>query len=513
MFRRGPKTDNKKSKPSERNKNDPDGFDPTQFGVQAIADDDPDLLAELAGDFLLYSNQHVSRVSSCCTACSLALTHCLRALLCTSLLAEMGWDEGLLHKPKAQAAAAPRSSSAAGGKQTTPGSKAGSAPKHDPDLLAMGIDLQGIGSGSDDDDDAMDLDDGNDDPSLLDELGELGGGFDDETPDSASSSPRAAASGSDAHADEAPPARALPMRAPSNPALLKIEDDVAARKARALALSKAGHKEEALAMMRDARELEHSLGVQRNLEAVHQIAEEPEVVTEDTTAPSPGPVPPALPQRPRSSVSSAAAADAAATATTADNASSADTCDAALAPTSPLQRESSLTKDYTDTAALTAEAQALKSTALALSREGRKAEAIAQLKRAKALEDQVDRVNAARTGGDSSARGDSPPRNRRLSRGGNSSQNSSINSSFASSTTAGDDAPQAQRRAVPAAPPVPTTDAFSGLEEALVVAMKAYMVRAKELIKSDRQAAAEETRRIKELQAHHARLKEVRTQY
>jgi hypothetical protein len=60
---------------------------------------------------------------------------------------------------------------------------------------------------------------------------------------------------------------------------------------------------------------------------------------------------------------------------------------------------------------------------------------------------------------------------------------------------------------------VPTTDAFSGLEEALVVAMKAYMVRAKELIKSDRQAAAEETRRIKELQAHHARLKEVRTQY
>jgi hypothetical protein len=454
----------------------------------------------------------------------LTRTHCLRALLCTSLLAEMGWDEGLLHKPKAQAAAAPRSSSAAGSKQTTPGSKAGSAPKHDPDLLAMGIDLQGIGSGSDDEDDAMDLDDGDDDPSLLDELGELGGGFDDETPDSAGSSPRAAASGSDARADEAPPARALPMRAPSNPALLKIEDDVSARKARALALSKAGHKEEALAMMRDARELEHSLGVQRNLEAVHQIAEEPEVVTEDTTAPSPGPVPPALPQRPRSSVSSttadAAATAAAAATTTADDASSTDTCSAALAPTSPLQRESSLTKDYTDTAALTAEAQALKSTALALSREGRKVEAIAQLKRAKALEDQVDRLNAAK-GGDSSARGDSPPRNRRLSRGGNSSQNSSINSSFTSSTTAGDDAPQAQRRAVPAAPAaaapaaplVPTTDAFSGLEEALVVAMKAYMVRAKELIKSDRQAAAEETRRIKELQAHHARLKEVSTYY
>jgi tetratricopeptide (TPR) repeat protein len=439
--------------------------------------------------------------------------HCLCAYFWR---AEMGWDEGLLHKPKAQAAA-PRRSSSSGSKQTAPGSKAGSAPKHDPDLLAMGIDLQGIGSGSDDEDDAMDLDDGDDDPSLLDELGELGGGTDDETPDSAASSPRAAASASDAHSEEAPPARALPVRAPSNPALLKIEDDVAARKARALALSKAGHKEDALAMMRDARELEHSLGVQRNLEAVHQIAEEPEVVSDDTTAPSPGPAPPALPQRPRSSVSSAAAAAGAAAAAATDSSTVNRADSGALAPTPPLQRASSLTKDYTDTAALTAEAQALKSTAMALNREGRKAEAIAQLKRAKALEDQVDRVNAAK-GGDSSARGDSPPRNRRLSRGGNSAgssiSNSSSSSSFSRSAAAGEGAPQ--RKAVPAAPaaaapaaPVPTTDAFSGLEEALVVAMKAYMVRAKELIKSDRQAAAEETRRIKELQAHHARLKEV----
>ena len=35
------------------------------------------------------------------------------------------------------------------------------------------------------------------------------------------------------------------------------------------------------------------------------------------------------------------------------------------------------------------------------------------------------------------------------------------------------------------------------------------MVRAKELLKSDRKAAAEEAKRIKELQAQHNRLKEV----
>jgi hypothetical protein len=63
MFRRGPKADpanSKKSKPTTRaNKNDPDSFDPTQFGVQAIADDDPDLLAELAGRLKLL------RMSAC----------------------------------------------------------------------------------------------------------------------------------------------------------------------------------------------------------------------------------------------------------------------------------------------------------------------------------------------------------------------------------------------------------------------------------------------------------------
>ncbi|CAM9835322.1 unnamed protein product [Chrysoparadoxa australica] len=184
-------------------------------------------------------------------------------------------------------------------------------------------------------------------------------------------------------------------------------------------------------------------------------------------------------------------------------------------------------------------AAALRKKALALKKQGNIAEAVGLLKRAKSVEVQAGLAVPAGRGSHGGNEplplgvDDDPPLLvRRTSRGSRADSNvvekksgsssGSIRLSERRRSSRDKNGSAAAAAVTPAAPtpslPPRTTQpaegaaaGFEALEQALVVAIKSYAARAKELLSSDRVAAAVEGRKFKDLQAQLAKLREVRT--
>lgn len=273
---------------------------------------------------------------------------------------------------------------------------------------------------------------------------------------------------------------------PNNSEFVSMEQQIMEKKKQALALSKTGDKAGALELLRQAKEREQSLSIDRVLQSASQLAEGKVV-----TGVIPGPAPKAQSQT--SSQENMAGASP------------------APPPPPPIPER----KTSPDVTSLTAQARTLKSSAIAASREGRTADALALLKRAKSMEEQVDRLTGRAgstriigAGGEESSRS-AAARRRGSNENGSSNNIVRQTSSQSAMDTTGSPA-TVPSSPMPSRASPEVEEAFRLFEEALRAAMKTTVAKAKELLPAARADAAVETTRAKELQKHLARLKEFR---